>query len=85
MKTFIFAIYKTVQRRMGGRNQTAYIYRMKKNVPIYVGEVKWCTAGYRGDTSEVMNALVKMGHIQKKYYGYSTTEQNDYRIYRVGG
>lgn len=85
MKTFIYTIVKTTQQSMGGRKQTAWIYRMKNNRPIYVCDTTWNTAGYYGEETEVQRELVREGFLAKKYMGYyNAFEHKQHVIYRVG-
>jgi hypothetical protein len=85
MKTFIFTITKSNNRSYGGRNETAEIYRIKKNIPIHVATAKWCTAGYKGADSEVLSALVNAGEIPKKFDGYyNWSDNNGFKIKQIG-
>lgn len=67
MKNFYYTIVKDT-RTSYGRKQTANIYTVKRNNIIFCCATTWNTAGYRGESSEVFNALMKAGYIPKKYY-----------------
>lgn len=86
MKQFLFTMVTSKQQTMGGRKQTVWIYRIKRNVPIYCTEVTWNTAGYKGENSCVMNALARNGDIPKRYEDgyYNTSKAKQFVIHRVG-
>lgn len=50
------------------------IYELKKNEPVFVGFANWHTGSFRGGDSEVMNKLIELGLIPKKYYNYSESD-----------
>jgi hypothetical protein len=64
MRTFIYSIS---ERKDGNSRITANVYEIKKNLPKFVGEVKWNTASFRGEDHTVMNFLGKTGILPKKY------------------
>lgn len=66
MKSFIFTT-KRRNHKYGGENVVAKIYRIKRNVPVYLGEVKYCTASMRGEDHEVNNWLIQNKHLPKTY------------------
>ena len=75
MKHYIFNIYDSkVNRIYGGCLQRAKIYRLKKNVPYYIGKAEWQTASYKGAVSEVFGKLIELGEIPKKYYNSPVCE-----------
>jgi len=85
MKTFIYTIVSSKHRRIGGYNEEAWIYRMKRNEPIYVGSVKWCTAGYCGGETEVMHELARTYNIPYRYVsGYYEVSDGNFIIRKVG-
>ncbi len=62
-------VYKEVSSRstgFGGSNVKAEIFKISKNTLTKVGDVKWNTASYRGNESEVFNELKLLGLISKK-------------------
>lgn len=67
-KKFYYKISKTTKRAMGGRNQTAEVFGMRYSDLKYIGEVKWNTAAYRGEESEVYHFLNKKGLVSKRVY-----------------
>lgn len=70
MKRFYYTIVKD-NRTSYGRKQTANVYTVKNNNIIFCCAASWNTAGYRGESSEIFNALMKAGYIPKKYYNSS--------------
>lgn len=71
MKTYI---YTTEKRHTRELNRYCRIYRVKNNVPQYIGEVEFSTGSYRGEDSEVFNKLIEIGQIPKSYYNLSKCE-----------
>lgn len=69
MKTFIYK--QEFRKATYGQNVTCTIYRVKNNLPIYVGECKYNTGSSMGADSEVFNELIKLKLIPKKYYNIS--------------
>lgn len=78
-------IYTTNEEaiRMGGIKVKARIYRIKRNKPELVTLTTWNTASYKGEDSEVMNALIEAKELPKKYYGYYYDAPNTFRIFGV--
>jgi hypothetical protein len=71
---------------MGGYNEEAWIYRMKRNEPIYVGSVKWCTAGYYGEEHEVMHELARAWQVPARFdEEYYRDSNKNFTIRKVGG
>lgn len=66
MKHFIWSVYKAASRRAGGENVTVRVYQIKRNVPVIIGSVKWCTASYKGGATEVMEYLVRREVLPKR-------------------
>ena len=67
MKVFYYKIDKANRRVYGGLNVRASIYEVKRGEVLPVGSCRWCTASFRGEESEVFNALVEMKRIPKKW------------------
>ena len=53
------------------------IYRIKKNKLSYIGEWDFCYACTRGQRSEVLNKLIELKEIPKKYYWYYSDLPNE--------
>ena len=68
MKTFI---YKEIRHHSRRNNRELTIYRVKNNVPEYVGTCYYSTASCRGAKHETFNFLIANGYIPKKYYNSS--------------
>ncbi len=92
MKTFIYKVTTYPNRTRNNRELT--IYRVKENIPIYIGSHFFSIGSSRGDQHEVFNYLMENGYIPKKYYnsskcswrggGYFAGEvENFYRIIEV--
>lgn len=69
MKTFIYKEIKHHNRTCNNRELT--IYKIKNNIPVYIGTVEYSTGSTRGAQHEVFNYLMDNGHIPKKYYNSS--------------
>ena len=74
MKNFYYKKDKQTRRYYGGLNVTASIYKVKNGLIVKVGTCKWCTASYRGEVSEVFQALMALGEIPKKWEKSSVCE-----------
>ena len=84
MKTFLYT--KTTGKRSrvsGGCTVTFYIYRMKRNEPVYLGETSANTASYPGDQTQVRRFLADHGHLPKMPMGayYSTSDK--FKLFNV--
>lgn len=66
MKHFIFKETRYPNRIRNNRELT--IYRIKDNVPVYVGSCEYSTGSTRGAVHEAFNYLMDNGYIPKKYY-----------------
>lgn len=66
-KQFYFLKVKQNRRYYGGLNVKALLFRIHKGKLEKIGSCKWCTASYRGEESEVFQALMALGYIPKKY------------------
>ena len=85
MKHYMYLIIKESKRRTGGFRKTAWVYRIKRNIPEYVTEARWTTGASCGGRSEVMNALIRVGELPQKFYGlYREHDQSHFRIYALG-
>jgi len=86
MRTFIGTTRKaTVSRTYGGSNVIASVVEMIDNEPKFVCEVKWCTRGYKGEESEIMNELARKGIIEDNYKsGYYKRDKPELKIFWLG-
>lgn len=87
-KKYIYNISNSkVNRTYGGRKETAKIYRVKNNKPIYVGETSWNTSGYKGEESEVYTKLKNEKEVSKKDFekdkGYYRPNNSKVEIFKV--
>lgn len=69
MMTFIYKETKHHNRTRNNREVT--IYRIKNNLPVYVGTAEFSSGSTRGAQHEVFNYLMDNGYIPKKYYNSS--------------
>jgi len=89
-KTYIYNISnRKVNKTYGGVKETAKIYRLKNNKPIYIGEKTWNTSSYKGEDSEVYTELKNKKEVSEKEFdkndGYLPNEKNSkIEIFRVG-
>lgn len=74
MKTFIFK--KLIYNSKTSNNRECVIYRVKNNIPHYIGSVYYTTGMTCGAESEVFHFLIKNKYIPKSYYNLS---KNDWR------
>lgn len=72
MKTFIYT--REFKKSTYGRTVTCTIYRVKNNLPIYVGECKYNTGSTPGADSEVFQELIRLKLIPKSYYNLSKND-----------
>ena len=66
MQTFIYKETKHNNRTRNNRELT--IYRIKNNMPVYIGTCEYSTGSTRGAKHETFNYLMNSGYIPKKYY-----------------
>jgi hypothetical protein len=66
MKTFIYKEIRHPNRTRNNREVT--VYRVKNNIPEYIGEFKYSTGSTRGGIHEVFNFLMNNNLIPKKHY-----------------
>ena len=84
MKNFMFTESGVYNRRTGGTNVTAQIYRIVKNTPEWVAEIKWNTASFKGPESTVMNVLAFKGEIPRQFTeGYYSHNNGKFLIHRI--
>jgi len=84
-KNFVF---KTTERRASyGTDVTADIFKVAKTGLVPVGQTKWNTGSMKGDTSEVLTALIKekqlpeeLGIVTSGYYNWSDAEKLGIKI-----
>lgn len=84
MKSFCVTENYSKKQTTGGTLVKSDVYRIKNNLPVYIGEVIWNTASYKGIETETMNFIAKSGNIQKKYKdGYYKCDNPHFRIHLV--
>ena len=66
MQIFIFKETKHNNKTRNNRELT--IYRIKNNIPVYIGSYEYSTGSTRGAKHEVFNYLMNNGYVPKKYY-----------------
>ena len=67
-KTYYYKVISKKRRLAGGFNEIAEVYYVKDNKIINIGEVKWNTAGYKGEKSCVYEFLFKKKFVTLKEY-----------------
>ena len=65
MKTFIYSAKYTKAKY--GSNVTVSIYKLLRNKPIFLGEVKFNTQSYMGIEGEINKFLVTNKHLPSTY------------------
>lgn len=73
-KQFYYLKVKQNRRYYGGLNVKSLLFRIHKGKLEKIGACNWCTASYRGEESEVFQALMNLGYIPKKYEKSSVCE-----------
>lgn len=72
MKYFYYNIVSSNHRNMyGGYNVKANVYQCKRNQMILLGQIEWCTSGFKGEVSCVYEFLFNKGLVNKKQYNLS--------------
>lgn len=66
-------------------NRFCRIYRVKNNVPQYIGEVEFSSGTTRGAASEVFNKLIELGHLPKNYLNICNGYYFDIPEFRAKG
>ena len=66
MTTYIYKETRLHSRKCYNREIT--IYRIKNNIPVYIGYCEYCSGSTRGAKHEAFNYLMDNGYIPKKYY-----------------
>lgn len=74
MKTFYYKKDSQRRRTYGGLNVKVSIYGVKNREIVKIGSCEWCTSSYKGETSEIFNALVELKQIPKKWLKSSKNE-----------
>ena len=74
MKTFIFK--KLIYNINTSNNRECVIYRVKNNIPQYIGSVYYTTGTTCGAESEVFRFLIINKYLPESYYNLS---KNDWR------
>lgn len=82
MKTYIYTTEKRHTKRL---NRCCRIYRVKNNVPQYIGEVEFSSGATRGAASEVFNKLIELGHLPKSYANIENGYYFDIPEFRTKG
>lgn len=90
MKRYYFQVVKVGEKRIvGGHYVYADVYVVKNNRITKLGQVKWNTAGYKGEKSEVYEFLYKKGLVGKREYnnnrGYYFKTKSKVEILEIGG
>lgn len=69
MRSFLYTeVHRTVH------NTTYRVYRIKNNMPLFIGPMTIWNRSNRGSLSEVFNYLMRKKIIPKKYFGLSKCE-----------
>ncbi len=79
MKTFTFNIVRSSQSLNGGRNQTAAVYAVKNNTPIFLLEEKWNTVAHGNAVNMVRRVLVDHGFIPEKFHSINSENRAVYQ------
>lgn len=74
MKTFIFKEIRYHNRKRN--NRECVIYKVKNNIPVFIGDLYYSTGSTPGAENEVFRFLIENKFIPKKYYNLS---QNEWR------
>ena len=69
MKIFIYK--ETKHQKRTRNNRELIIYKIKNNIPVYIGTLEYSTGSTRGAKHETFNFLIDNGYIPKKYYNSS--------------
>lgn len=72
MKTFIYK--ETAHHNEKRNNRELNIYLLKNNTPQFIDTIYYTTASTQGAKAEILQHLIKLGYIPKKYYYSSVTE-----------
>lgn len=76
MKVFIYKAQSNGKGRI-----EASVFRVKRNMSIYLGTISYNCAASKGGESEVLAFLCNNGHIPKKIYNLSRNEWRDEGYY----
>lgn len=87
-KHFYYKIKKSTHRYYGGANVTASIFLQKRKGLSKLGEIKWNTASYTGEETEVLKFLKRENHIPKYmfpngYYGWNLAKEYNTKISKI--
>ena len=88
MKRYYYQVVKVGRDR--GRNRSVYadVLTVKYGRITKLGQVKWNTAGYKGEKSEVYEFLYKKGLVGKREYsnnrGYYFKTKSKVEILEIG-
>lgn len=84
-KTYYYKIFEKKPRNAGGYNVQATVYVVKAGKIIKIGDIKWNTASYKGETSVVYDLLADKKLVSAKEfksnngYYYSSKSKVDIR------
>lgn len=62
-KTFMSILKSERASKYGGCETVLRVYRIKRNKPEFITDVRYNTASYRGRDHETIGALVELGHL----------------------
>lgn len=82
-RIYYYKTEKKIPRRMGGANVTVSVYRHTNDGLKHLGEVKWNTASYKGEKSEVLDFLKREGQIAQQMFPqgyYSSSDAEKYNM-----
>ena len=87
-KHFYYSIKTSNHSVNGGTNVGVQVYRHTPTGMEGIGSVKWNTAGYKGEESEVLDYLKKIGEVPaymfpNGYYSWSAAEKYNMKISRI--
>ncbi len=80
MRQFIYTTEKKTKSNFGGFNVIAQVYEILNNKPKHLGEVKWNTASFKGETSVVMNFLQEQEVLMVDGSYYHDVKKPDFEI-----
>jgi len=67
-KNYYYKISSKIKRSMGGFNVVASVYTVKAGKIVELGEVKWNTSGFKGESSTVYEFLKDKKLVSAKEY-----------------
>ncbi len=86
-KTYYFKIKSKKKSTKGGFNVVATIYQVKNGKIVELGDTKWQTGSFKGQTSAVYEFLYSNKLVTKKEYtdnkGYFTASKSKVKIEEI--